>query len=97
MSKSVWNKLRTKSMLCGIEESEILETEILIRNYPFKPSIVYPEKVVNSKEIASISWDAYPPLIRINDESVFTSRENFAELKSFAERNKIKTFNTPWN
>lgn len=84
-------------MLCGIGEAEILENKIQIRNYPFAPSIVYPDKMIQSDEIDSISWDSYPPLIRINDEFIFISREKSEQLKVFAERNSIKTFKANWN
>ena len=80
------------NFFCGIGKSEVLESTIRITNYPFEPSLVYPEKELTIQEIISISWDSYPPLIRIENEVIFISRENAEELGRFVERNKIEIF-----
>ena len=81
-----------KNLLCGIGESEILDSEIKISKYPFEPSSIFPEKVISANEINAISWDSYPPLIRIENEVIFISRENAEELRRFVERNEIEIF-----
>lgn len=86
-----------KNLICGIGESEILDAEIKVSKYPFEPSSVYPEKTIRANEISAISWDSYPPLIRIDNEVIFISRENSEELKKFADRNEIKTFKATRN
>ncbi len=86
-----------KNLLCGIGESEILDSEIKISKYPFEPSSIFPEKVISANEINAISWDSYPPLIRIDNEVIFISREYSDQLKKFADNNKIETFEATRN
>jgi len=94
----ILNILKGKNFLCGIGDSEILTATIKIKNYPFKPSIVYPNRIIHASEIDSISWESHPPLIRINDECIIVSREYSDELKHFCIHNNIKTFkaNSNW-
>jgi len=91
------SKYEMKNLLCGIGESEILDSEIKISKYPFEPSSVFPEKVISVNEINAISWDSYPPLIRIDNEVIFISREYSDQLKKFADNNKIETFEATRN
>jgi len=86
-----------KNLLCGIGESEILDSEIKISKYPFEPSSIFPEKVISANEINAISWDSYSPLIRIDNEVIFISREYSDQLKKFADNNKIETFEATRN
>jgi hypothetical protein len=86
-----------KNLICGIGESEILNSKIKISKYPFEPSFVFPEKEIDAAEIKSISWNSYPPLIRIDNEVIFISREYSDDLKQFAHRNKIETFESTMN
>ncbi|NMM48903.1 hypothetical protein [Marinigracilibium pacificum] len=86
-----------KNLLCGIGESEILRSEIKISKYPFEPSSIFPEKVIVANEISAISWNSYPPLIRIDNEVIFISREYSDQLRKFAVRNKIQTFEATRN
>lgn len=94
---NILNRLKGKNFLCGIGDSEILADTIEIKNYPFKPSIVYPNRIIHANEIDSISWDSYPPLIRLNDECIFISREYSDELKQFSIQNNIRTFKASSN
>ena len=96
MLKKLINRITTINMLCGIGESEIYENEIRISKYPFKPSIVYPNKKIQANIIDAICWDSYPPAIKIKDECIFISREQSDELKQFVSRNEIKTFKSIW-
>lgn len=86
-----------KNLLCGIGQSEILDSKIKISKYPFEPSSVFPEKVINANEISAICWNSYPPLLRMEEEVIFISREYSDDLKKFTERNKIKTFEATRN
>ncbi|HMQ61938.1 MAG TPA: hypothetical protein PKE06_14795 [Flavilitoribacter sp.] len=94
--KKIWQKKRwTTSRFgpaefnFGVGESEIRETSISIRNYPFEPASVFPEKKVRAAEIAEIHPDQYPPTFRIGDELIFIGRESVEALLKFAERNDI--------
>lgn len=84
------------NMLCGIGKSEINEDEIRISQYPFKPSIVYPNMIIKANQIDAICWDSYPPAIKVKDEYIFISREHSEILKQFVVRNKVNTFKTIW-
>ncbi|WP_417608240.1 hypothetical protein [Owenweeksia hongkongensis] len=81
-----------ENLLCGIGTSEILKSEIRIIDYPFKPSKVYPNRLIQASEIDAISFDSYPPLLKIQNEVVFISRENSNSLKLFMKRNGINSF-----
>ncbi len=91
------SEFEMKNLICGIGESEILDSEIKISKYPFEPSSIFPEKVINANEISAISWNSYPPLVRINNEVIFISREYSDQLKKFADRNKVETFEATRN
>jgi hypothetical protein len=80
------------NLICGIGESKICDTEIEILKYPFKPSVVYFNNKIKVDQISAICFDAYPPLIRIENEVIIVSRENADALKKFAERNNIQLF-----
>lgn len=86
-----------KNLLCGIGESEILESKIKISKYPFEPSSVFPEKEIYASEIRAICWDSHPPLIRIKNEVIFITREYSNDLKEFTKRNNIATFEATRN
>ncbi len=88
-----------ENLICGIGETEILETEIRISNYPFEPSAVYPEKTIKANDINEISWDSYPPLLRLENEVIFISRGFSENLKQFVDRNNISSFEATrnWN
>ncbi|WP_417784672.1 hypothetical protein [Tenacibaculum sp.] len=87
------------NMICGIGKAKILENEIEISEYPFKPSIVFPNTKIKASEITAICYQSYPPLIRIYNEVIFISREHAKSLKEFTERNNITTFKETknWN
>ena len=87
------------NMICGIGEARILETEVEILAYPFKPSVVFPNKKIKASEIIAICYQSYPLLIKIDDEVIFISREHTESLKEFTERNNIATFKETknWN
>ncbi|MBW2960552.1 hypothetical protein [Mesonia aestuariivivens] len=78
------------NLLCGIEKSEIQENEIYISEYPFEPSVAYPHKLINAKNINFIS--AYFGLCRIyvDHDILFVTAEQKTELLKFAENNGIK-------
>ena len=76
--------------LCGIGESKISEKSIAIWNYPFEPSVVYPEKEIQFNEVVEIHLNTYPPTIKIGEDLIFISKESEAQLKAFAHRNNIR-------
>ena len=80
------------NLLCGTGTSEILKSEINIIDYPFKPSQVYPNRLIQASEIDALSFDSYPPLINIQNEVIFISREHSNSLELFMERNNINSF-----
>lgn len=90
---------KTKNIICGIGKSKILKNTIEIKKYPFEPSIVYVEKIIKASEINSICYDSFPPMIRINDEVIFITREYMNDLKEFTKVNNLKTFKETnnWN
>jgi hypothetical protein len=103
MFKKLFSKVRVGSFfgasayelehfMCGIGEAVIADTTITIRNYPFEPSLVFPEKVISVNELDAISWNSYPPLLKIGKEVIFISREKSEELRMFAERNGVQIF-----
>lgn len=86
-----------KNLLCGIGKSEIQENKILITDYPFEPSVAYPQKKITVKEINSICVDFGVSKIYIANDIVFVTAEKKDELKKFAERNKIELSKHSWN
>lgn len=86
-----------KNLICGIGKSEILDSIIKISEYPFEPSSVFPNKEIKVDDIKSISWDSFPPLLRIDNEVIFISREHSDILKQFADRNRIEIFEPTGN
>ncbi|WP_378183798.1 hypothetical protein [Aquimarina sp. SS2-1] len=84
-------------MICELGTSEILENAISINNYPFKPSIVYPESIVKAAEINSICIDFGYLKIMIKDDIVFLAADKKEALKTFAEKNDIPLIPYSWN
>ncbi|WP_299211076.1 hypothetical protein [uncultured Aquimarina sp.] len=95
--KSKIIKIKSNNLFCGVGDSEIHENTILISNYPFEPSIAYPEKLITVTEIDAICVDFGTLKIKIKDDIVFLSAEKKDELKMFAERNKIPLSAYSWN
>ncbi|RAU83013.1 hypothetical protein [Pontibacter arcticus] len=81
-----------RNLLCGVGKSSINISTIHITEYPFKPSIAYPEKLIAVDLIDAVCLDSYPPFLKIGNEAIFISRERFPELEDFVERNQISTF-----
>ena len=79
-----------KNLLCGIGKSDIRENEISITEYPFEPSVAYPEKIINASEINFISADFGLCRIYVDNDIIFISSEQKTELLKFSEINKIK-------
>lgn len=40
-----------KNLLCGVVKSDIQENNIVITEYPFEPSVAYPERLTPANEI----------------------------------------------
>jgi len=87
------------SLFCGIGDASIEENSIIIENYPFEPSAIFPNKILEIDDIEAISLTSYPLLIKLANENevVFVSREMYDELKDFVKKNEIKTFKETQN
>ncbi|WP_051336017.1 hypothetical protein [Aquimarina latercula] len=90
-------KLFAKNLFCGIGNSEIQENAIWFYEYPFEPSIIYPERLVHASEIESIGIEFGAIKIFLKDDIVFISAEKKETLKAFAERNAIPLSPYSWN
>lgn len=86
-----------KNLLCGIGKSKIAENEIEISDYPFEPSIAYPNKTIKANEIDAMSVDFGVCKVYVTNDIIFVSAEKKEELKKFAERNNIKLTEHSWN
>lgn len=86
-----------KRLLCGIGQSKITEKEIEISEYPFEPSIAYPNKLIKANEIDFIGADFGVCKIYLANDIVFISAEKKAELKAFADSNNINLIEYSWN
>ena len=85
------------NLLCGIGKSEIRENEIAISDYPFEPSIVYPNKIISAGEINFIEVDFGLCRIYLANDIIFVTSEQKAELLKFAELNEINLIKHSWN
>lgn len=91
------NERKLIDLFCGIGESEIRGNEISITDYPFEPSVAYPNRVLSANEIDAICVDFGVCKIYLEGDIVLISAEKKAELKAFAERNKISLWPHSWN
>ena len=86
-----------KNLLCGIGKSEIREQEILISDYPFEPSVVYPTALISVNDIECISVDFTVCKVYVKNDIIFISAEYKEKLKQFAESNNIRLIPQSWN
>ena len=87
----------TKKLLCGIGESEIRESEIVITKYPFEPSIAYPTAILSAKDIDCMSVDFTVCKVHVKNDIIFISSELKEKLKQFADTNNIRLIPQNWN
>ena len=85
------------NFLCGIGKSEIREHKISISEYPFQPSIAYPNKLISANEINFISTEFGICRIYTDNDIVFITSEQKSALLSFAKTNNIKIKKHSWN
>ncbi|MCX2679076.1 hypothetical protein OOZ15_03905 [Galbibacter sp. EGI 63066] len=98
--KNIFNKIpfpNAPNLICGIGESEIGHREILISEYPFEPSIAFPNRRIKADEIDWVCYISGPAKIKVDKDLIFISTELKNELKKFAQRNKIKIQEHSWN
>ncbi|MCG9791548.1 hypothetical protein [Flavobacterium algicola] len=88
---------KIENLLCDIGQPEIRDKSILITEYPFEPSSVYPQKEIYATAILAISTDFGTCKIYLKNDIVFISSSSRTELESFRKRNKINTAKQSWN
>lgn len=84
------SKKELESMLVGTGTMQIIENNIVIRDYPFEPSRAYHEQLFKLSDINNISVTSRPISIQVQDELIFVSAENKSELLTFAHKNHIR-------
>ncbi|MDT0557382.1 hypothetical protein RM697_01900 [Ichthyenterobacterium sp. W332] len=84
-------------LLCGIGTSKIRVNDIVISDYPFEPSIAYPNSAIKASEIIAISIDFGVCRIYVSDDIIFISNEKKEALKTFAQNNSIGLIQHSWN
>lgn len=88
---------KSKNLLCGIGEARIKKDSIEICNYPFEPSIAFPEKDIKANEIESLCIEFGVCKVFVGEDIIFVSAEKKEELKIFAEQNAIRLSKHSWN
>lgn len=101
-AKNIWPFFRLseneiKNLLCGFGKSEIRDDEIYISDYPFEPSIAYPEKRILPKEIQYVSADFGVCRIYTEDDIVFVTAAQKEELLAFAKKHELQLKKHSWN
>ncbi|MDF4202627.1 hypothetical protein PXD56_06665 [Maribacter sp. SA7] len=91
------NVLSFKKLICGIGTSEIGQNEILIMDYPFEPSIAYPESTILAEDIDCMALEFGVCKVHVKHDVVFVSSEQKEALEDFAERNNIPLIPQNWN
>ena len=91
------NVITAKRLLCGIGTSSIGESSIVISDYPFEPSIVYPSASIEAHEIDAISLEFGVCKVYVKDDIVFVSAEKKKELELFAKVHNLKLIPYSWN
>ncbi|WGK64846.1 hypothetical protein [Croceiramulus getboli] len=88
---------QANSLLPGMGAASILDHEILIQEYPFKPSVAYPELTLKASQIRALGLEFGPCRIYHNEDIIFISRQHKAALEAFAQRNQIALRPHSWN
>lgn len=88
---------KTKTLLCGIGQSNITDHNIQIYNYPFEPSIAYPNRTIKANAITSMAVDFGVCKLFVENDIVFISAEKKDILKKFAQKHNIPLTNHSWN
>ncbi|MFN8674323.1 MAG: hypothetical protein U0457_19845 [Candidatus Sericytochromatia bacterium] len=73
-----------------IGKFEIKEKEIIVKDYLFEPSKVYPNKIILFSEIEEIYLDTFPITLKYKNDLIFISKEKQKEMEIFVENNHIK-------
>ncbi len=91
------SKVQAKHLLCGIGKSLIQEKQVIISDYPFQPSVAFPNKIIPENEMQFICVDFGVCEIHVLDDVIFVSASYKEELKAFAIRNNIALIKHSWN
>lgn len=75
----------------------IKERSIHISNYPFQPSLAFPERSFSAQEIQAVGTDFGPCRIYVGDDIIFITAEEKEHLIEFAQRNAIELRKHSWN
>ncbi|MCQ0111420.1 hypothetical protein [Zhouia amylolytica] len=84
-------------LITTLGSSEIRESEILIQNYPFEPSVAYPGRTFIASEIEGVVLDFGNPKLHVTGDIVFVAAKYKNELKAFAKKNQISILPYSWN
>ncbi len=88
---------QAKHLFAGTGKSEVKKDSILISDYPFKPSVAYPEKEIYAKDIDSIQLEFGIGKIFTENDIIFISAEHKTELEAFVKRHNIPLSEHNWN
>ncbi|APQ19192.1 hypothetical protein A9200_03220 [Maribacter hydrothermalis] len=78
-------------------KSEIRDSEILISEYPFEPSIAYPSALISANDVECMSVEFGICKVHIKNDIIFVSSEYKEKLKQFAESNNSRLISQSWN
>lgn len=86
-----------KSFFCGLGNVVIHENGIHLTDYPFKPSLAYPERTFSASEISAISSAFGICKVYVANDIIFVSAEKQKKITEFAQRNHIELRPHSWN
>lgn len=88
---------RLKKNHYGIGTARITTNTIVITHYPFEPSIAYPEKTLTADRIQCIAADFGLCRLYVENDIIFISATQKAEVLHFAKANNIPLIPYSWN
>ena len=90
-------KSLVKQMILSPGEITIKEDVLSIKDYPFEPSIAYPNKAFHTSQIKAISLDFGMSRLYIEQDIIFVSAAHKEALNVFAEQYAIDLLPHSWN
>lgn len=90
------SKEELKEMMVDLGEVTFKDNNIEIKDYPFKPSVLYFNSIIQGSNIHDINLKSRPLTINIsNNELVFIAFKHKENLEEFAIKNKIPIIERP--